>query len=395
MKKLLILGGGVFQIPFFQRVKEMGVCSGLVDINESAPARSVCDEFFNVSILDITQIRKIVDEFKPDGIAVGTCETGMHTASVIAKEYNFPFLDEKTVLKATNKVLMLEAFKSYGVPSPEYKVVRPGDTVEWGSYFPVITKPADKSASRGIYYVKDTSELNKAVEISMSTSDTKEVLIEEYLDGPEVSVEIVMIGVEPKVLQITDKITSGPPYYIEVGQSQPSLLTVAEKKQIADCASKASKAVGLCNCAVHAEVKMTPRGPKMVELAGRMGGHFIDSYLLENSTGYDLQGAVIRYALGHPMTIEKKDDNCACAMKCILAKEGTVISILGVDRAKMLKGIKYVFISANVGQKLKEGKSNNDLIGYVVACADSAPKALDICDRAINAIEIIYEERVN
>lgn len=391
MKKLLIFGGGVFQVPFVQRAKEMGLYVGLVDINIAAPAKDFCDVFFNTSILDIDKAREIVKSFNPDGITVGTCETGMHTASIIGKEFNLPFLDEETVKKATNKVLMLEAFKKIGVPSPEYKVIKPGDKVEWTFDYPVITKPADKSASRGLYFVNNPSELNYAVDVSMSVSDSKEVLIEEYLDGPEVSVEILMIQDKPKVLQITDKITSGSPYYIELGQAQPSTLTDEEKIQIANCASNAAISVGLSNCAVHAEVKMTSKGPRMVELGGRMGGHFIDSYLLENSTGYRLQDAIIRYALGEPMTITQEKVVDACAMKCILSREGVVKDITGVDKAKAIEGIVSIYITTQIGQSLHEGKSNNDLIGYIVGCADNTDNALAVCERAENTIKIIYE----
>ncbi|MCR4648833.1 MAG: ATP-grasp domain-containing protein [Lachnospiraceae bacterium] len=392
MKKLLVLGGGVFQIPFVLKAKEMGVYVGLVDINKNSPAKLYSDEFFNESILDIDAVRQIVQSFKPDGISVGTCETAMHTATRVADEFGYPFLKEEIVNRATNKILMLEAFKKCNVPSPEYAVIKQEDKVVWNGEYPVITKPSDKSASRGLYYVENSEELNKAVEISMASSDEKEVLIEEYLDGPEVSVELLMMGAEPKVLQITDKITSGSPYYIELGQVQPSMLSEDCKKSLAKCAMEAAVAVGLENCAVHAEIKMTSKGPKMVELAGRMGGHFIDSYLLEESTGYDLQKAVIRFALGDGIELSQSTKSPeGCAVQCILSKAGVVKNLSGIDEAKKLPDVVQVFVTVNIGDKLSDGKSNNDLIGYVVAKGENAQCALDNCQKAIDKIEILIE----
>lgn len=158
----------------------------------------------------------------------------------------------------------------------------------------------------------------------MGASDSKEVLIEEYMEGPEISVELAIEENNPIALQITDKITNGAPYYVEVGQAQPASLSDELKNKVIELACSAAKAVGLTNCAGHAEIKLTPSGPKMVEIGGRMGGHYVDAELLENSTGYKLQETIIRYALGEEFVLQSIEPKGATAMKCILSEEGTI-----------------------------------------------------------------------
>ena len=391
MKRLLILGASIFQVPFIRRAKDMGLYVGVIDINPKSPGSREGDEYFEESLLEKEKVLAIAKQFQPDGIAVGTCEVAMYTATYIAKTLGLPFLDENTVDKARNKISMIKAFEAKGVPAPKYMIAHIGETPEWPYEYPVVTKPADNCASKGIYIAETPNDLSRAIEISMQHSNTKEVLIEEYLDGPEVSVEVAMIGDTPLVLQVTDKITTGEPHFIEIGQSQPSVLLEKEREQLKDCASKAAIALGLKNCAVHAEIKMTHNGPKMVEAAARMGGHYIDSYLLEYSTGYDLQSAVIRYALGDTMHVDKIREGACSAMLCILSESGRIKSISGTNEARSIEGILHVCVTAEVGKEYSKGTSNNDLIGYVVSVAKTHEEALHICEEAIKTIKIQYE----
>ena len=99
------------------------------------------------------------------------------------------------------------------------------------------------------------------------------VMIEEYLEGPEFSVEVMVIDGEPHVLQITDKLTTGAPHFVEMGHSQPARQTEEAKEKITDLACRAVKAVGISCGPAHVEMILTKQGPKMVELGARMGAH--------------------------------------------------------------------------------------------------------------------------
>lgn len=389
--RLLILGASGFQVPFIKKAKELGADVGIVDIDKEAPGIEFADEFFNCSLLEKDKILEIAKKFRAEGITVGTCETGVVTAAYVAEKLKLPFYSLEVARCATDKILMIEAFFKNNVAAPKYEVIRQGDEIKTNIAYPVITKPADKSASRGIYYVECEEDLQDAVKISMGASDSKEVLIEEYMEGPEISVELAIEENNPIALQITDKITNGAPYYVEVGQAQPASLSDELKNKVIELACSAAKAVGLTNCAGHAEIKLTPSGPKMIEIGGRMGGHYVDAELLENSTGYKLQETIIRYALGEEFVLQSIEPKGATAMKCILSEEGTIKKIEGVDLAERIPGILKVVIKCKVGDFCHKGTSNNDLVVFVVACSETKEKALTICDKALKKIVIEYE----
>lgn len=390
-KRLLILGASHFQVPFIALAKELGAYVGVVDINKEAPGKEYADEFFNCSLLDKDKVLKIATDFKAEGITVGTCEVGVVTAAYIADKLGLPFFSQEVAKKATNKIEMIKEFFKHGVAAPDYEVIREGDPIRTNIPFPVITKPADKSASRGIFFVEKEENLSRGVEISMKASDSKEVLIEEFMYGPEFSVELGVEKTNPVALQLTDKITNGAPHYVEIGQAQPLELPTDVQEAAKKLACDAARAIGLNNCAGHAEIKWTPTGLKMVEIGGRMGGHYVDADLLESSSGYHLQEAVIRFALGEDFVLKRTVPKGPTGMMCILSKEGKIKSITGVEEAKQIPGIIKVVMSCKVGDTYHEGVSNNDLIGFAVACADSKEKAISICNEALGKINIVYE----
>lgn len=390
-KRLLILGAGVFQVPFIEKAKEMGCYVGVIDINPDSPGIALADEYFCCSLVEKDQVLRIAERFSTEGITVGTCEVGVITAAYVAQKMSLPFYCLDVAKCATNKIDMIQCFKKYGVSSPEYEVIRLGDKIATNIKYPVITKPADKSASRGIYYVENEGQLENAVLESMECSDSKEVLIQEYMDGPEISVELGVEKDNPVALQVTDKMTNGAPHYVEIGQMQPSRISDEMVIKVKKLACAAAKAIKLENCAGHAEIKLTSSGPKMVEIGGRMGGHYVDSYLLENSSGYQLQEAIIRFALGEEFILRKTDKDAEVGMMCILSEEGFVKEIKGIQEAKKIEGILKVVISAKIGKRYHKGVSNNDLIGYVVAMSTNEKSAKEICEEALKKITIMYE----
>lgn len=389
--RLLILGASHFQVPFIALAKELGAYVGVVDINKEAPGLEYADEFFNCSLLEKDKVLKIAKDFKAEGITVGTCEVGVVTAAYVADKLGLPFFSQEVAKKATDKIEMIKEFYRHGVAAPVYEVLREGDPIRTNIPFPVITKPADKSASRGIYFVSSEEDLAHAVEVSMEASDSKEILVQEFMYGPEISIELGVEGSNPIALQATDKITNGAPHYVEIGQAQPANLSEKTLQEAKELACSAARAVGLSNCAGHAEIKLTPGGLKMVEIGGRMGGHYVDADLLESSSGYRLQEAIIRYALGEEFKLKRDEPKGPTGVMCILSKKGRIKSIEGVEDAERIPGIIKVVMSCKVGNTYHEGVSNNDLIGFAVACADSEEKAISICNEALSKITIVYE----
>lgn len=262
MKRILFLGAPVFQIPIIEKAKELGLHVGAVDIDENAKAFPYADETFVCSIKDKEGVLKIAKDFHPDGVICGACDTSVPVCAYVCAQLGLAGNTEEAAYKSTNKHAMIRAFEENGVPHPRYQFIRKEDveTARISIPFPVISKPVDSAGSRGIHKINDEAELKDALRESSVAGTSGDILVEEYVDGPEVSVEVLVINGVPHVLQITDKLTSGPPHFYETGHSQPSELSKDCQTAIRETACAAAKAVGLYNTPAHIEMKICGGG---------------------------------------------------------------------------------------------------------------------------------------
>ena len=207
------------------------------------------------------------------------------------------------------------------------------------------------------------------------------------MEGPEVSVETLSIDGECHVIQITDKITTNAPYFVEMGHSEPSALPDEIKQKIVQTTKSAVKAIGIENGPSHTELKITAEGPKIVELGARLGGDNITTHLVPLSTGVNMVECCIRIAIGDKADIEIKYDKGA-AIRYLKADIGEIKEIKGISDAETVKGIQQVSIVKGVGNQSTEIKSSVDRIGFVIAQDITADKAVYDCISAIKKIDI-------
>lgn len=393
MRRVLVTGGSFFQVPVVQTARKLGCHIGVIDINSEAPAKRYADESFDVSLRDAGAMMEVAKAFKPDAIVLGACDTGVVTAARVCEMLGLPGNSVETAIAATDKVKMLEAFNKFGVACPVHQVVSASDIDDFVMEvpFPAISKPTDSSAGRGVRLIEGPDDLPEAVRFSSSAGVTGDVLIEEFMEGPEVSVETLVVDGIPYALQVTDKITSGVPYFFEVGHCQPSTLPECVKEDIRSLAKKAALAVGIKNGPAHVEIKATKEGAKMVELGARLGGCFVSSRLINASvSGVDLTEASIRIALGESLDAIRYQDSgvCSAISYIVPEREGTMRSVLGVDEARSLDGVLDVGIMGVVGRRYELATNNSGRIAYVIAAGDTKDEALEICERAKSLIEI-------
>ena len=390
MKRLLILGGAEFQIPLVKKAKSMGYYVGIVDINENSPASKYADINFKASLKNKEEVLEVAKKFQPNGITVGMVDVAVPTCAYVTNRLNLPGIDETTAKKATDKYEMIKAFEKDDVPHPWFIYVSKEEikTKEINPEFPVIVKPIDMAGSRGIYLVHNVDEL---MDVLSKASDRGDVIIEEYMDGPEVSVELVVKNGIPHVIQITDKTTSGAPHFAETGHLQPSQLPSDILDKIKDVACRAAISLELKNSLGHAEIKVTSKGPKMVEIGARAGGDGIAEQLIELSTGVSFSEIAIQIAMGDEIVIPNTRKNKSSCIRFILSHKGILKSVDGVEQAENIRNIEGIKMYGIIGQEYQDMIDNSGRIGYVIACAENAKLARNACDAAIEQIKVVYE----
>ncbi len=386
----MIVGASVLQLPAILKAKEMGLFVGVVDFNPQAVGIRYADEYYNASTMDEDAVLKAAEEFKPDGIMTLATDMPMRGVSKASGKLHLHSISYETSFKATDKYEMIKAFKAYGVPSPWYFDVDSYEelkALEGKVSFPCIIKPTDNAGSHGVAKVHDFEELLANYEYSHSCSRHGKVIVEEYLDGPEVSVEVMVVKGTVHILQITDKITTGSPHFVEMGHTQPSRLPEETQQKIRSVAEAACKSLGLDKGPAHVEMKVTSRGPVMIELGARMGGDNITTHLVPLSTGIDMVGATIRVALGENPDIEPTF-NCGSAIRYFEIPFGTIESIEGIDEAKKMPGVQQITFTKSVGEESTPIECSNDRIGFVIAQGETAEDAAKKCEEAMKIIVI-------
>lgn len=393
-RKIMILGASILQLPAIEKAKEMGLEVIAVDMNPDAEGFKVPGVIKEViSTIDTPAIIEAARRHRIDGIMTLATDMPMRSVASVAKEMGLTGIDEGTALRATNKAEMRKALKAYNVPVPRFFTA--SDESEYNEIVkqfsvPFIVKPVDSSGSRGIFEVADITDQNmvrKAYDYCKPYSKTGDVIVEEYMSGPEVSVETLSIDGICHVLQITDKLTTGAPHYVEMGHSQPTRHSKEIAKKISETAIAANKAIGIKNGPSHTEIIITGEGPKIVEIGARLGGDCITTHLVPLSTGVDMVECNIRIAMG-----EKPDISCkynrGSAIRYLSTENGVIKNIKGLDAAKKTDGVVQVSIVHNVGDRVDGIKSSGDRVGFVIAQGRNAAEAIKSAESALSTIKV-------
>lgn len=390
MKRLLIIGASILQLPAIKKAKELGHYVAVADFNPNAVGIPYADEFYNASTIDIEAICKVAEEFKPDGIMTLATDMPMRSIAAATLRLGLPGISMDTAVKSTDKGEMIKAFKEHGVESPWFYIIENVSKLNAllpQLSYPCILKPTDNAGSRGVMLVESVEELLEAYQYSVSQSRGGLVILEEYMTGPEVSVEVMVVDGEPHVLQVTDKLTTGAPYFVEMGHNQPSMLPAEDVERIKDLACRAVKSVGI-NCGPsHVEIKLTPTGPKIVELGARMGGDCITTHLVPLSTGIDMIKATIDVSLGLKPDIAPTQQK-GSAIRFFDASCGVISAIEGVEEALAIDGVQEISFTKSVGDEVTEIHSSLDRCGFVIAQCDSAEEAIEACGKVKSMVLI-------
>lgn len=393
MKRLFIIGASILQLPGIKKAKELGYYVGVADYDPNAVGIAYADEYFNVSTIDEEGVYQAAKEFGADGIMTLATDMPMRSVAYACDKLGLVGISYDTAVKSTDKGEMIKAFESAGVEHPWYYIIsdpaQAGPVLDKVAY-PCITKPTDNSGSRGVMLVNSRQELEEAIAYSSENGRKGGVIVEEYMVGPEVSVEIIVWQGVPHVLQVTDKRTTGAPHFVETGHSQPCALGEENVDRIRDLACRAVKAVGLKNGPAHVEIILTKDGPKMVEMGARMGGGCITTHLVPLSTGIDMIKATIDICLGQEPDITPRHRK-GSGILFFQTECGRIREIRGVEEARQIPGVQEIAFTKNVGDEAVEWSSGADRAGYVIAQASDPQSAINCCEKALKTVKFIIE----
>ena len=299
-KKLAIIGASYLQQPLVEKAREMGLYTICFAWEDGAVCKDLCDKFYPISIVDKDAILKVCREEGIDAVTTIASDVAVLTVNYVAEQMGLIGNPDKYSQTATNKYLMRQCFMENGVPSPKYCLTDGEVPMAISTFrFPVIVKPTDRSGSRGVEKVEKQEDLQEAITRACKESFQQKAVIEEFVEGREISVESISFEGRHYILQITDKVTTEAPFFVELEHHQPSTLPEDIKSRVKAIVLNALTALHIQYGASHAELKITKDGDiRVIEIGARMGGDFIGSDLVKLSTSYDFLKSVIDVAFG-------------------------------------------------------------------------------------------------
>ncbi len=400
MKKLLVLAAGPLQAPVIKRAREMGIYVIAADANPEAVGLKLADKAVVTDICSEEGMLAIAREEHINGMLHPCTEVAMNVLGRINDELHLNGISRATALKATNKHLMREAFARGGAPNPRSMLATDADHA-WCLFHDemvgdAILKPTRNSGSRGISKVErgiGRRQFERQYRWALRESRDNGVLVEQFIDGPEFSVEAIVWQGEPHILAITDKKTTGAPFFVELGHNQPSVYPEDVLQKLRQATIAGIRALGLQNCAVHSELKMQHGQAYLMEIGARMGGDFIATELVRLSTGIDMVQAAIQVALGqepdflkHSTTPAGRDSRGVC-IRYFTPAPGILRAI---ENEELLKDptIYDACIYRQVGDEVPEVRSSLDRSGHVIVTADTAMEAIAKAEQITQKIKL-------
>ena len=360
------------QLPLVEKAREMGLYTLCFAWSQGAVCKDVADVFYPISVKEKEQILAICQQEQIDGVCTIASDVAAPTVAYIAEKMGLVGNSFATAVRANDKSLMRQALSDAGIPCPRYQVVDSFGQLDLKSLsFPVIVKPVDRSGSLGVTRVDDEAGLFPAISIALESSFRHLAIVEEYIEGREISVEFISSGGIHYPLQITDKVTTGSPHFVELAHHQPADLTEEWKAKINELTKRALDALGITSGASHSEYRITDNDQIYVmEIAARMGGDFIGSDLVYLSTGYDFLEGVISVALGaFEVPVFGKKSHAGIFFLC---KETSGLYDLIHNQS-----FPHTVRASITDEVLHEVKSSADRSGYLIYKND---KRIDLCN---------------
>lgn len=393
MKKIMVLAAGLLQIDVIEKAKSMGYYVLAVDGNPKAPGFNVADKAICADIVNEEAMLKIARDEHVDGVIHPCSEVSMAVMGRINDELGLSGISREQAICATNKHLMRKAFEKGNAPSPKSILAQDAEDA-WNRLqnefdTDAILKPSRNSGSRGIAKVSRNmykGDFIRAYDEALSESRDHSVLIEQFIEGPEFSIEMIVWRGEIHVLTVTDKKTTGAPHFVELGHNQPSCFSATDVETLKAAAVAGVRALGVNNCACHAEAKLMNGKAYLMEVGARLGGDFISTELTHLSTGVDMVAAAIDVALGVEPDLSAKEEPKGVCIRYFCPKPGKLVSISNTE----VLNNPHVYlweIYPKEGDVIPAVTSSLCRSGHVIVTEKTPQKAIELAERLIESVK--------
>ncbi len=392
---IMILGGGVMQLPAIRTASRAGWKVCVADGNSACPGSSLADEFFPVDLKDLEGLVDAARSVEPAITGVFTAGTDF-SASVafVAEALGLPGTSYESSLNASDKIRMRKLFEDQGVPSPAYREISSEAKIEQtiaGLSFPLVVKPVDNMGARGVRRVDDPEDLISAIHDAMGYSRSHRAVVEELIDGKEYSIDALVNNGEITICGLAERHIYFPPTFVEMGHTIPADIPEEVQRDLIDVFRAGVRALGITRGAAKGDVFHTRSGAVVGEIAARLSGGYMSGWTYPYASGHNVTESALNLSVGLPPGDLSPRRNWYSAERAFLSIPGIVAQVVGVSAARSVPGVKDVFLRIKTGQSVKFPSNNVEKCGNIIATAQNRENAIRAAQYALRCIEIHLE----
>jgi biotin carboxylase len=401
MKTILIISGGIEAADAARHAREMGLHVVVSDIDANAPGFAFAHDCLIADVYGPEETAQAAERYhrekrKLDGVICVAADAPV-TAALVAERLKLPGLSLEAAKLACDKLAMKTRFRQAGVPVPWFATIASLQELEKviaerGRN--LVIKPVDSRGSRGVQRLARVADLKAAYALAEKHSPTRRVMVEAYLDGPQVSTESIVTGGRCYTPGFSDRnyelLEAHAPFFIENGGDLPSRLPREIREKVKAVVARAADALGVTEGTVKGDIVVHCDEPYIIELAARLSGGFFCTREIPLNTGVDFIGAAIKVALGErvePSELEPRRHN-PVVQRYAFPKPGRVLGIRGAETARRLPGVADIVVTARQGDIIPPAGDKRPSAAMVLATGASREAALASANAAIAAIEI-------
>jgi biotin carboxylase len=400
-RTILILGAGVMQLPAIRAARRIGLHVIVADGNSDAIGIAEADEFLPVDLKDHIGMAEAARAVKQRrGLhAVFTAGTDFSaTVAYVAEQLGLPGTRYEVALDATDKFRMRRVLREAGVAVPDFAVVSADELNRFGCAdarsrvpLPVVVKPVDSMGARGVVRADDWSRAERYAADAVRFSRSKRVVIEQYIDGPEFSLDAIVYEDDIQITGFADRHIRFPPYFIEMGHTIPTALPTADRELVETEFRRAIRALGIGPGAAKGDVKLSNGRAVVGEVAARLSGGYMSGWTYPLSSGVPLSEIGIRVALGDVPPRATPRSTRTSAERAIISIPGVLRRITGVEAARSTAGVEELFLSRGTGDAVTFPRNNVEKVGNVIAVGETRAAATLSAETAVSAVEPIVQ----
>lgn len=396
--KVLVLAGGFDQIALINEIKSRGHIVYLADYLQNPPAKEYADKHFQISTLDEDAVYKLALDEKVDLLTTACTDQALMTVASVSERLGLPcYVSSEIARNVTNKAFMKKKFAEYDIPTAKWKLFENENTfyeeIPKNVAFPVIVKPCDCNSSKGVVKVNNDEELKQAICQAFTLSRSKKVVVEDFKEGEEVSIDVWKDSEGAKVLSVsgTSKIKENTGNFTIYQSKYPINMSDRVIDKIKETAEKICEAFCLENCPILIQAIINGDEVSVIEFSARMGGG--SKYkLIEYMADVNIMQIYVNRILGNVEQIVKpKWSDKKIELDYVYTYSGIVKNITGFYDFVQNGEIKELFQYRPLGCVTEKMTTSSDrIVGFLIE-ADTPESLSSLRRHIIENVDILNE----